>query len=360
MKNLDQDFKKLARRNKWKSRIVTASISLFATLVVIAVAFFWRNNYILQQEKMVSEKFNITTEISSPNTTYIFKGVNQGLLNGTYSLSAFKDLNGIPVSVGDTFVSYGATFGQNWNYGADRFFATTNTNRFASIIGGQKEPEFFKSSSTNQTMYDDDGMAYPQELETLDQLPKHLAEVAITFDKPYTYDEIQKMVPANLLTNWLWLGINAEETTADNVYIGVSTSTDSYSIGEPQYDDNGKLVEQNYRTMIGSRTQDGNYQLNDEMYADFVSAVKKSVTYPELKNLSFGSSSNGEKMHYFYPYRDAVKQIEKYPTLEKAKFSGIILTGKTENFAQLKGKSWVLASSVGATTEDLPYLKTQK
>lgn len=323
--------------------------------------FSWRNNYILQQEKTVGEKFNITTEISSQNTTYVLNGVNQGLLNGTYSLTAFKDLNGIPVSLGTSSVSYGTIFGQNLTSIAEGYFATSSSDRFASIIVGQKKPEFFKSSSTNQTMYDDDDMAYPQELETLNQLPKHLAEVAITFDKPYTYDEIQKMVPENLLTNWLWLGRDYKKTTGDNVYIGVSTSTDSYSIGESQYDDNGKLVEQNYRTMIGNRTQDGNYQLNDEMYADFVSAVKKSVTYPELKNVSFGSSSsNDEKMHYFYPYRDAVKQIEKYPTLEKTKFSGIILTGKTENFAQLKGKSWVLASSVGATTEGLPYLKTQK
>jgi hypothetical protein len=41
-------------------------------------------------------------------------------------------------------------------------------------------------------------------------------------------------------------------------------------------------------------------------------------------------------------------------------FSGIILTGKAENFSQLEGKEWIAASSIGASVSNQPYYKLDK
>ena len=46
--------------------------------------------------------------------------------------------------------------------------------------------------------------------------------------------------------------------------------------------------------------------------------------------------------------------------LEKLEFSGVILTGKAENFAQLEGKEWIYASSIGASIPNQPYYKLDK
>ncbi|MCC9773742.1 hypothetical protein HK133_10255, partial [Streptococcus agalactiae] len=62
-------------------------------------------------------------------------------------------------------------------------------------------------------------------------------------------------------------------------------------------------------------------------------------------------------------YSDLEKYAKKYDKVnnsDKLKFSGIILTGKAENFKQLKEKEWVHASSIGANIEYKPYYKLDK
>ncbi|MFK5240509.1 anti sigma factor C-terminal domain-containing protein, partial [Lactococcus lactis] len=43
-----------------------------------------------------------------------------------------------------------------------------------------------------------------------------------------------------------------------------------------------------------------------------------------------------------------------------AKFSGVILTGQTKNFANFDKNSWVYASNVGLTVELRPDIKPHK
>ena len=40
--------------------------------------------------------------------------------------------------------------------------------------------------------------------------------------------------------------------------------------------------------------------------------------------------------------------------------NGIVLTGRSENFKQLEGKSWIRAASAGASAETIPYIKPTK
>jgi hypothetical protein len=40
--------------------------------------------------------------------------------------------------------------------------------------------------------------------------------------------------------------------------------------------------------------------------------------------------------------------------------NGIVLTGRSENFQQLEGKSWIRAASAGASAEIVPYIKPTK
>ncbi|WP_277592707.1 anti sigma factor C-terminal domain-containing protein [Streptococcus sp. DD11] len=51
---------------------------------------------------------------------------------------------------------------------------------------------------------------------------------------------------------------------------------------------------------------------------------------------------------------------QTYQTAEECKFSGIILTGRAENFAQLEGKEWIYASSIGASAPNQPYYQLDR
>lgn len=365
MENLDKDFKKLAKKTKNRKRLISAGISVVATAAVLTGAVLARNSYVKQAYTMASVRTNITLETMSPNRIGVLSNSSQGLFGGSYSLSNFANVDGYPVAVGNWATSYGQNFNgnpQNYSWGADStIFSIINSNiEPAQFSTGQKNPTFY---TPGQSIYSttSDGMP-PQELKTLTQLPKYLAEVAITFDKPYTYAQIQKMIPYNLLTNWCWLTVNAKKSNSStsNMYIGLSTNIDTYAVGSPIRDDKGNTIVSDNRNSVGNITAMGTYGLDDELYNDFVDAIKKANTIPDLKNLGFGSSDTSGNIVNDYPYQDALKSVKAHPTLDTAKFSGVILTGRTENFAQLEGKSWIYASSVGATTPVLPYLSPVK
>jgi hypothetical protein len=67
-------------------------------------------------------------------------------------------------------------------------------------------------------------------------------------------------------------------------------------------------------------------------------------------------------------YNDVEAYLKKFGQLDireaenrdQLTFSGVILTGKSENFAQLEGKEWNHASSIGASIQNQPYYKLDK
>ena len=67
-------------------------------------------------------------------------------------------------------------------------------------------------------------------------------------------------------------------------------------------------------------------------------------------------------------YNDVDAYLKKFGQLDirepenrdQLTFSGVILTGKAENFTQLEGKEWIYASSIGASVPNQPYYKLDK
>ncbi|MQW24071.1 MULTISPECIES: anti sigma factor C-terminal domain-containing protein [unclassified Lactococcus] len=361
MKNLDKEFMKLAKRNKLKRRLITIGISILTTLVILSGLGIWRSSYLQEQNKKVSEMVNIYSEISAPNTVSTITGTSQGLLSGSYTLSSYKNLDGIPVPLGTRDINYGFSFSNKmwWLAVGNEDYVPGGTIENISYREGQKRPQFYQISLADAKIIGTKE-SFPQEIKKLEQVSDYVSEVAITFDKPYTYREILKMVPDNLLLNWLSLSRSVDATYYESypIDIGISTTINTYSKDGIYYDDeNGSSVKLNQREVLSLPGDAGsNGIVNDGMYSDFVAAVKRSIDY-DANDETRIELSNGDD---FYPYRDAVKQVKKYPKLDDATFSGIILSGRNENFKQLQNKSWIAASSIGATTRYFSYLPTTK
>ncbi|MBP2622548.1 anti sigma factor C-terminal domain-containing protein [Streptococcus oricebi] len=163
-----------------------------------------------------------------------------------------------------------------------------------------------------------------KELPLVKEMPGQLVELALTFDRPYSYEELQKILPQNLKKNWYWLG--------------------TYS----DYDSSKMSVDQLYGLYLDEKNPAQSFghfknnlqKIQDSKYGEFGLRVGDEERYQTSKELA---------------------DIEKkQPSLEKAKFSGVILTGKAENFAQLENKDWIFASSIGASTLNQPYYQLEK
>ena len=163
-----------------------------------------------------------------------------------------------------------------------------------------------------------------QELPLVSEMKGQLVEVALTFDRPYTYSELQSMLPSNLKVNWYWLGTysnyNTENLNISNIF-GFKLTKD-----------------------------DAEYSFDI-----FKTHLKNSLK--DKHGLTSITTSKGE----VYNTKKELEYLNKtFKNLEDCTFSGVILTGKAENFAQLEEKEWIYASSIGASVPNQPYYKLDK
>ncbi|HEN5870575.1 TPA: anti sigma factor C-terminal domain-containing protein, partial [Streptococcus agalactiae] len=156
------------------------------------------------------------------------------------------------------------------------------------------------------------------DLKYVNKLNNDLIEIAITFDKSYSYKEIKTMIPNNIKQNWLWIGTSTELDTSywPTKY---QFGTDPETLNTPQI---------------------------------FIDKIKE--------NLKGNSKVYFNNINIYSDLEKYAKKYDKVNNSDKLKFSGIILTGKAENFKQLKEKEWVHASSIGANIEYKPYYKLDK
>lgn len=141
-------------------------------------------------------------------------------------------------------------------------------------------------------------------------MENHVAEVAISFDKPYTLQEIQAKIPDNLNIVWLYMASPISDESKGPA-------------GMPVY----------------------GFELSDnpkESYLSFVDGLKE-----------YDSNGDDETIQEFL-------KVNKNKQFGEVKILGVMLTGKTNNFKALKNQDFIRGASVGATAQIVPYIKPEK
>jgi hypothetical protein len=157
-------------------------------------------------------------------------------------------------------------------------------------------------------------------IKQLIEVKEAVAEVAVTFDKPYTLAEIKKMIPNNLLPNFYWVyapGLKSADGPRGYFPIGVSSKDAA------------------------------NGTINEADWKKFYTATKHLTM-----KLPIGSN--------FTHNTDLISKTYKGKSIDEVKFGGIMLTGKTSNFGAIKDKTWLSASSGGAVVQQSPFIKAIK
>lgn len=148
------------------------------------------------------------------------------------------------------------------------------------------------------------------ELGEVSEMENHVAEVAISFDKPYTLQEIQAKIPDNLNIVWLYMASPISDESKGPA-------------GMPVY----------------------GFELSDnpkESYSSFVDGLKE-----------YDSNWDDETIQEFL-------KVNKNKQFGEVKILGVMLTGKTNNFKALENQDFIRGASVGATAQIVPYIKPEK
>jgi hypothetical protein len=157
-------------------------------------------------------------------------------------------------------------------------------------------------------------------IKQLIEVKDAVAEVAITFDKPYTLAEIKQMVPENLLPNFYWVyAPNLQSANGPRGYMPLGVSSKDATNGT----------------------------IDDKDWKKFYDSAKHLTM-----NLPIGQN--------FKSNCKLITDTYKGKSLDEVTFGGVMLTGKTASFASIKDKSWLGASSGGAVVQQSPFIQATK
>lgn len=316
-------FASVAKKSKKKNRLQTVSLSVLAALLVLGIGTKVLSEVTSHYGCQIRDDYDMMHTIASPNVDYTsahFQATSH--FSGEFHSEQVKDLNGVPVAYAaynEKYHLFGRTFNLNMgspDYRGDQAYARATQMKIAQFYNVNLVVD--KNDDKQWTFQ------IAQELPLVAQMDKQLVEVALTFDKNYSYADIQSMIPDNLKINWYWIG--SQSSQFDTAFampftlFGTSKLPDQADEYANSFMDAMKQYIQSGRHVVGTR----DYWTTDDVQ-DYIDR--------------FGQI-------------DLTKNIEDRNRFE---FAGVILTGKAENFAQLEGADWIYASSIGASTQLQPY-----
>lgn len=345
------NFEKITKKNRRKNRLITVAVSLLTITVLGFAIFIGLSRLVGHQARKIEEQLILLEEVAYPNIeSYTLTYEPTSHFSGSFNAERFKNLNGVLVEYPDYSQTY-TLQGPWYNWLADAAMDKGDGEAY-TYDNQQKVPQFY---NTNVAQKEEVEVSQPtQELPMLAEMKGDLVEVAITFDKTYTYKEIQGMVPDNVMLNWYWIGTKSGGDSSTwrpyDLY-----GTDGLGWTTEEYIDQA-AAEKAIKEAGDKRVEPDDKKLKTKTVDAF---------FTNLKAVAKESKSSYNNVS---PIDDVKAYLKKFGHLDLTKesdrnqleFSGIILTGKAEHFAQLENKEWIYASSIGASTSNQPYYQLEK
>ncbi|MDO4667485.1 MAG: anti sigma factor C-terminal domain-containing protein [Streptococcus sp.] len=316
-----ETFEIVAKKNKRQltKKIITVSFMVIIFCIIVGLSSYMTLRHFTKENFLKIENYyRVKNFINQPNLIVgETKVTKTSQLQGLYTVTEQKDLDGVKIPYQNLESTYWYRDISLRNHIEQENWPLSDGSMGLYHVSSGYKVAQFENVHISEKMRN--GEPIHQELPLIHHMENQLVEVAITFDKSYSYDDISAMIPDNLKINWYWFGTHTE-----------------YDVNE--YDAN-RL----FGLTLNSETKGTEYN-------SIISELKTMNLSDYFKYSSSGDSAKNDLEQY----------LKEMPTLKEAKFSGLILTGKAENFAQLDGKSWIYASSIGASIPNQPYYKLDK
>lgn len=307
------DLNKSIKKAKRKQILVISGISILTILILLGIAILTLNKISTSNYKKLNESLFNYQEIASPNIQIDSQVIsNSSIFGGEIVTNHSKNIDGYIVPWSSLRSKYGL-FKNEVDYNElvpSWYFSSKNSYEYNRQTK-QKVATFYNPSIKNY--YD----GVKNELVEIEKLENHVAEVALSFDKPYTYSQVEKMIPENV--NIVWLYLFSEEREESN---GPS--------GMPVYGFQLSMDEKNTVVDI------------EEDKQSFFNAFEASISHVNQKEIKTFIETNKEK------------SVDELPIW------GVMVTGQTKNLIELKDKSFVRGSSIGVTAPIVSYITPEK
>ncbi|MGE7945594.1 sigma factor regulator N-terminal domain-containing protein [Lysinibacillus sp. NPDC093688] len=303
---MDISIKTALKKAKRKQLLKIIITSIIVVLILIPIFYITGNYFAAKGSTRLHDSLFLHNAIAEPNIQIDSQvTANSSMFGGNIISNRSKNINGYVVPWSTLTSSY------HW------IRLDIDTNEFAPGFYWSDTGfyEYDKQTKTKvATFYHPSIQEYfdgeQNELSEVSQIKNYVAEVAISFDQPYTYQEIQAKIPNNLNIVWLYMASHiADESKGPS---GVSV----------------------YGFELSSSPKDA--------YNGFIDALKK-----------YDASGMDETIQEFL-------KLNKNKKWDEVEILGVMLTGQAQNFKALENQSFVRGASVGATAQMVPYIKPEK
>ncbi|MED4454214.1 sigma factor regulator N-terminal domain-containing protein [Metabacillus fastidiosus] len=293
---------KKAKRKQLLKIIIT---SIIVVLLLLPILYKTGNYFAVKSSQKLHDRLFLHNAIAEPNIQIDSQVTsNSSTFGGNIVTNRSKNINGYLVQWSTLTSSY------DW---------LSIKIDYNELIPGSysSDTEFYEYDKQTKkkvaTFYHpsiQEDYSVENELGEISQMENYVAEVAISFNKPYTFKEIQSKIPDNL--NIVWL----------------------YMTSPIANESNGPSVVPVYGFSLSDSPK--------EEYDSFIDSLKKSNTHGDDEIIREFLNSNKNKQ------------------FDEVKILGVMLTGQTQNFKALENQEFIRGASVGATAQIVPYIKPEK
>ena len=304
---MDTSLKDALKKAKRKQLLKIVITSIIVVIVLLPVIYKTGNYFAAKGSTKLHEQLFLHNEIAEPNIQIDSQVTsNTSMFGGNIVTNRSKNINGYLVQWSTLTSSY------DWfrlHIDHNELIPGSNRSDGTSFYEYDKQTKNKVATFYNPSIkkyYD----GVRNDLGAISQMENYVAEVAISFDRPYTLQEIQAKIPDNLNIVWLYM---------------------TSPIGDESKGPAGMPV---YGFDPSNSPK--------EAYNEFIDSLKQ-----------FDESGDDETIQKFL-------NINKNKQFDEVKILGVMLTGQTQNFKALENQDFIRGASVGATAQIVPYIKPQK
>lgn len=306
---------KIAKRRQLIRVILISVISSILVSFLLLIGITQLNNYSYEN---MSKDIAILHHITRPNTEEGTAIINSGIFKSTVAYQNYKVIEGHPVKWEDETYQF-----KIWNsfrrLNSSNPLVIENDNKVSNEQSSIPNHIYNPQTMEKEMQFYLPFVSYPSYINDLDKVKSKdvAAEIAISFDKPYTVSEISKMLPDGVHPVWYWV---------DTYY-----AKEQYKINH---------VTEPANQVYGFSTKKGQIEHGNGTEKDF------------LLVLQSGLKEKGKFYNEYKRIYDYLKNKKKNPNETDVRIFGVVVTGTNENLIKLENAPYMKAAVLGATVED--------
>lgn len=305
-------FQKAIKKAKWKQTMKFLVISILSTTIIL-YGIFLVGQYNLQNRIDNNDRM-LFSQVNGANTYWAGGFMVYGFLN----MSAVKHLT-IEKNVGERSIVWNrkevkyplfsgkqvidnGRFSETIGY-SERFNRKVHYNKFT----GEREIDFYYPQLEYEYL--------PNELEIATQLDNNsLAEVALSFDKPYTLKEVQNLIGSDNI-NWIWVKTTTKDELKDinsNSFLSImdGPSADGFQVRGNDLNQAAAVFLRNVKQL----SKESKYQAAAQEMADGINA-------------------------------------KSFPKIDDLRISGVVVSGTPRELERFQELNIIRSSTIGATID---------